>query len=324
MHSHDASRRRFALAGMTAALGWPAVGMAQVFPAKPVTLILPFPPGGVSDTQLRALAEAAGKNLGQPVVVQNRPGNGGTLAPASMAKSSPPDGYTVALAVRTLWRLPHLTKTTYDPLSDFTYIIGLSGFSFGVVVRADAPWKTLKDLLDDARAKPGVIAYGASGRGSSGHVAMERLARAAGVKFTFVPYKGTAEEVNDLLGGHVAAYADPGWGSLLEGGKVRVLATMTEAPLKRWPQIPTLKDAGYDIVVTSPIGIVGPKGMDPKIVLRLHDAFHKAMGDQAYLRSMEQFDQVPEYLSSEDYARAAAREVPREKAFVRELGITLD
>lgn len=324
MHLHDGSRRRLALASMAAALGWPATGRAQAFPTRPLTLILPFPPGGVSDTQLRALADAAARDLGQPVVVQNRPGNGGTLAPASMAKSSAPDGYTVALAVRTLWRLPHLTKTSYDPLTDFSYIIGLSGFSFGIVVRADAPWKTLKDLLDDARVQPGAIAYGASGRGSSGHLAMERLARAAGVKFNFVPYKGTTEEVNDLLGGHLAAYADPGWGSLIESGKVRVLTTMTESRLKRWPQIPTLKDAGYDIVVTSPIGIVGPKGMDPKVVRRLHDAFFRATTDPAYVRSMEQFDQVPEYLGSEDYARAAAREVPRERAFVQDLGITLD
>jgi tripartite-type tricarboxylate transporter receptor subunit TctC len=105
---------------------------------------------------------------------------------------------------------------------------------------------------------------------------------------------------------------------------VRVLATMTDSRLKRWPQIPTLKDAGHDIVVTSPIGIVGPKGMEARVVRRLHDAFLKATSDPAYLRSMEQFDQVPEYLGSEDYARAAAREVPREKAFVQELGITLD
>jgi tripartite-type tricarboxylate transporter receptor subunit TctC len=127
-----------------------------------------------------------------------------------------------------------------------------------------------------------------------------------------------------LLGGHVAAYADPGWGALLESGKVRVLATMGEARLKRWPQIPTLKELGYDLVVTSPIGLIGPRGMDPAVVARLHDAFRKAMSDPAYVRAMEQNDQIPEYLGSEAYSQSAVREVAREKTFVQELGITLE
>lgn len=310
-----------AICALTA--GMPALA-AEQFPTRPITLVLPFPAGGVSDSQLRALAAATSKDLGQPIVVVNRPGNGGTLAPAAMARTAAPDGYTIALAVRTLLRLPHLSKVNFDPLHDFTYIIGLSGFSFGIVVRSDAPWKTLKELLDDARLRPGAIAYGATGRGSSGHVAMERLARAAGVRLNFIPYKGTAEEVNDLLGGHLAAYADPGWGALLESGKVRVLATMGETRLKRWPQIPTLKEQGHDLVVTSPVGLIGPRGMDPAVVARLHDAFRKAMSDPAYVRTMEQNDQIPEYLGSEAYTQSATREFAREKALVQDLGITLE
>jgi tripartite-type tricarboxylate transporter receptor subunit TctC len=297
---------------------------ADPFPVRPITLILPFPAGGVSDVQLRALAAAASKELGQPIVVVNRPGNGGTLAPVAMARSSAPDGYTIALAVRTLLRLPHLSKVNYDPLHDFTYIIGLSGFSFGIVVRDDAPWKTLKDMLDDARGRSGAIAYGATGRGSSGHVAMERLARAAGVRLNFVPYKGTAEVTNDLLGGHIGVYSDAGWGGVLESGRVRVLATMGETRPKRWPQVPTLKELGYDIVVTSPIGLIGPRGMDPAIVARLHDALRKAMSDPAYVRAMDQNDQIPEYLGSEAYAQSAPREFAREKVLMQELGITLE
>jgi len=317
-------RLLLALASACALTAMVPAQAAELFPTRPITLILPFPAGGVSDGQLRALAAAASKDLGQPIVVVNRPGNGGTLAPAAMARSSAPDGYTIALAVRTLLRLPHLSKVSYDPLHDFTYVIGLSGFSFGIVVRSDAPWKTLKDMLDDARARPGAIAYGATGRGSSGHVALERLARAAGVRLNFVPYKGTAEVANDLLGGHLAVYSDAGWGGLLESGKVRVLATMGEARPKRWPQVPTLKELGYDIVVTSPIGLIGPRGMDPAIVARLHDAFRRAMSDPAYVRAMEQNDQVPEYLGSEAYAHSAAREFAREKTFVQDLGITLE
>lgn len=317
-------RLLLALASACALMATLPTRAAEQFPARPITLILPFPAGGVSDGQLRALAAAASKELGQTIVVVNRPGNGGTLAPAAMARTAAPDGYTIALAVRTLLRLPHLSKVNFDPLHDFTYIIGLSGFSFGIVVRSDAPWKTLKDMLDDARTRPGAIAYGSTGRGSSGHVAMERLARAAGVRLNFVPYKGTAEVANDLLGGHLAVYSDAGWGALLESGKVRVLATMGEVRPTRWPQIPTLKELGHDIVVTSPIGLIGPRGMEPAIVTRLHDAFRKAMSDPAYVRVMEQNDQVPEYLGSEAYAQSAAREFAREKAFVQDLGITLE
>lgn len=321
---HRRRRLLLTLASACALLTVVSTHAANHFPARPITLILPFPAGGVSDVQLRALAAAVSKDLGQPVLIVNKPGNGGTLAPAAMARSAAPDGYTIALAVRTLLRLPHLSKVSYDPLHDFTYIMGLSGFSFGIVVRDDAPWRTLKDLLDDARARPGAIAYGATGRGSSGHVALERLARAAGVHLNFVPYKGTAEVANDLLGGHLAVYSDAGWGGLLESGRVRVLATMGETRPKRWPQVPTLKELGYDIVVTSPIGLIGPRGMDPAIVARLHDAFRKAMSDPAYVRAMEQNDQVPEYQSSEAYAQSAAREFVREKAFVQELGIRLE
>ncbi|CAG2154223.1 hypothetical protein LMG26411_04584 [Cupriavidus numazuensis] len=324
MRTQRARRLFLAIASGAALYAAMPAFAGEAFPVRPITLVLPFPPGGASDTQLRALAIAAAKDLGQPIVVVNRPGNGGTIAPAAMAHSAAPDGYTIALAVRTLLRLPHLSKVNFDPLKDFTYIIGLSGFSFGVVVANDAPWKSLKELIDDARARPGAITYGASGRGSSGHIAMERLARAAGVRLNFIPYKGTAEEVKDLLGGHLAAYADPGWGSMLESGKVRVLATMGEVRLKRWPQVPTLKELGYDIVVTSPIGLIGPRGMDPSVVARLHDAFRRAMVDPAYIRTMEQNDQVQEYLGSDAYTKSAAREFAREKAVVHELGITLE
>ncbi|KQP19296.1 tripartite tricarboxylate transporter substrate binding protein [Pseudorhodoferax sp. Leaf265] len=317
-------RLLLALASVGTLLAAVPTSAADAFPLRPITLILPFPAGGVSDVQLRALAASASKDLGQPIVVVNRPGNGGTLAPAAMARSAAPDGYTIALAVPTLLRYPHLGRVSYDPLQDFTYLIGLSGYSFGIVVRDDAPWKSLKDMLDDARARPGAIAYAAIGRGSSGHVAMERLARAAGVRLNFVPFKGTGEEANALLGGHIAMYSDPGWGAMLESGKVRVLATMGEARLKRWPRIPTLKESGYDIVVTSAIGLIGPRGMDRAVAARLHDAFRKAMEDPAYVRVMEQNDQVPEYLDSEAYTQSAAREFEREKAAMRELGITLE
>ncbi len=313
-----------ALLLMLAILASPPTARADTYPVKPITLILPFPPGGPTDVQIRALAQAASKDLGQPMVVVNRPGVGGTLGPASMAQTAGPDGYTISLVVGTLFRYPHLMKVSYDPTTDFTYLICLTGYTYGIVVRQDAPWMTLQDLLADAKKRPGAISYGSTGRGSSGHIAMERLARDAGVRFNFVPFKGGSEEVTSLLGGHLDAFNDPGWGPLLESGKIRVLATLGQTRLQRWPQIPTLKELGHDIVVRSLIGLVGPKGMDPKVVKVLHGAFRKAMNDPAYVRALEQNDQVSVYMSSEDYTRYAVEQTAREKLFVQELGIKLD
>lgn len=317
--------RRSALVSIAgAALAWPLAARAETFPSKPITLILPFPPGGATDIQLRALSQVAAKELGQQIVIANRPGNGGTLGPASMAKTAAPDGYTISLVAATLFRMPHLMKVSFDPVADFSYLLCLTGYTNGIVVRNDAPWQTLQDLLAAAKASPGTISYGSTGRGSGGHIAFERLAQAAGVKFNFIPYKGMAEESTALLGGHLNVISDPGWGPLVESGKARVLATLGETRLKRWPGVPTLKELGYDIIVNSPIGLAGPKGMDPKVVRVLHDAFHKAMSDPGYLRALEQNDQVPIYMGSEEYTRYAVEQTAREKTFMQDLGIKLD
>ncbi|MDD0808931.1 tripartite tricarboxylate transporter substrate binding protein [Curvibacter sp. RS43] len=322
--------RRAALwaAGLAVAGGLSAPGAwaqtPEAYPSRPITLILPFPPGGATDVQIRALAQAASRELGQPILISNRPGVGGTLGPAGMAQTAAPDGYTVSLIAATLFRLPHLMKVSFDPVADFSYLICLTGYTNGLVVRQDAPWKTVQDLLADARRQPGAINYGSTGKGSGGHIAMERLARAAGVQFNFIPYKGMAEETAALLGGHLMVISDPGWGALAESGKARVLATLGESRLKRWPQVPTLRELGHDIVVNSPIGLAGPKGMSPKVVQVLHDAFRKAMNDPGFVRALEQNDQVPLYMSAEDYTRYAAEQTAREKVFVQELGLKLD
>ena len=279
--------------------------------------------GGATDAQMRAIALALGKEIGQTVVVVNQPGLAGTLAPAAMARSAAPDGYTISVVPATLFRLLHLQKVNYDPVTDFTYIINLTGYTNGLVVRDDAPWKTLQDLLDDAKRRPGQISYSSTGVGSGGHIAMERLSRAVGVKLNFIPFKGMAEETSALLGGHIDVISDPGWGALVESGKARVLATLGDKRLKRWPQVPTLKEMGHDITVNSPVGIVGPKGMDPALVKTLHDAFQRAMKDPAYQRALELYDQPDLYMSSAAYQQYAAEQTAREKTFIEQLGIKL-
>src|SRR4029077_7378761 len=156
---------------------------AQNFPTKPVTLIVPWPAGGGTDIGMRALGDATQKHLGQPVVIENRPCASGTLGPAQMAATSKPDGYTVAQIPITVLRFPATNKTSYDPATDFSYILGVTGYTFGVVVKADSPWKTFQDLMADAKPNPGKIKYATPGAGTSLHIGMEQIAKQQGIKW---------------------------------------------------------------------------------------------------------------------------------------------
>ena len=314
-------RRGGAVLALLACL--PAAVAAGQFPSKPVEFWIPFPPGGSTDGALRLLLAAAGKELGQQVLPINKPGAGATLAASVMSQAAPPDGYTVSMVAANIFRMPHLQKTAYDPLKDFTYIMGLTNYRYGIIVRADSKWKTLQEFLDYAKANPGKVTYGSVGIGSSGHIAMEKLARAVGTQMTFVPYKGS-EEIMALLSGDIDAVLDPGWGQYAAAGKVRALAIVGENRFDRFKDVPTLKELGYDITASSQVGIVGPKGMDPKVVKTLHDAFRKAMRDPAYLKALEANDLEEVYLGSEQYTQFAAEQVERERRTVKQLDIKLN
>jgi tripartite-type tricarboxylate transporter receptor subunit TctC len=167
-----------------------APAQAQDFPTKPVTFIVPWPAGGSTDLAIRALADATQKHLGQPIVIDNKPGASGTLGPAQMAANAKPDGYTIAQIPITVFRLPFMTKVTFDPNKDFTYVAGLTAYTFGVVVKSDSQWKTFKDFVAYAKANPGKIKYGSPGTGTSLHIGMEQIAKRAGAKWTHLPHKG--------------------------------------------------------------------------------------------------------------------------------------
>ena len=309
-----------AAAATVAAFALPA--QAQNFPAKPVTLIVPWPAGGSTDLAMRAFAEAAQKHLGQPLVVENRAGASGTLGPAQMAAAAKPDGYTIAQIPITVFRLPFMTRTTFDPAKDFTYIAGLTGYTFGIVVKGDSPWKTFQEFVADAKANPGKIKYGTPGTGTSLHIGMEQIAKHHGIKWTHVPFRGAAETNAALLGGHVHAVADStGWGALVNSGDFRLLVTWGAARTKNWPNVPTLKETGIDLVANSPYGVAGPKGMDPKVVKVLHDAFRKAVDEPTYRAALEKFDQELAYLNTDDYARHAAQQIEEAKKLVDDLGL---
>lgn len=298
-------------------------GSSSSFPERPVTLIVPWPAGGGTDVALRALAETTSKYLGQRIIIENRPGAAGTIGPAYMAKNAKPDGYVVSQIPLTVFRLPHMTKTDFNPLTDFTYVIHLTGYTFGVVVRADSQFATWQDVIAYARANPGKFTYGTPGTGSTLHITMEEIAAREGVKFLHVPFKGNADATQALLGGHIMASADStGWGELVDAGKLRMLVTWGAQRTKRWPNVPTLKELGYPIVSASPYGLAGPKGMDPKVVKILHDAFKKGMEDPAFIKVLERLDQNESfYMGPEEYARYARKLYEEEKANVERLGL---
>jgi tripartite-type tricarboxylate transporter receptor subunit TctC len=310
------------LAAGLAFAAWGGAADAQSFPARPVALIVPWPAGGSTDVGMRALASATEKHLGQSIVIENRPGGSGTLGPGQMAATAKSDGYTVAQIPLTVFRFPFMQKTTFDPATDFTYIIGVSGYTFGVVVKDDAPWKTFPELVAAAKADPGKINYGTPGTGTSLHIAMEQIAKQQGVKWTHVPFKGNAEAMNALLGGHIHTVADSsGWAQLVNAGRFRLLVTWGAARTKNWPTVPTLREIGIDMVSNSPFGIAGPKGMDPTVVKALHDAFKKGLEDPSYAEAMAKLDQEQFYLSSEDYRKFALQQIEEARRFIAELGL---
>jgi tripartite-type tricarboxylate transporter receptor subunit TctC len=297
-----------------AALAYAASASAQQFPAKPVTLIVPWPAGGSTDIVMRALAEATAKHLGQPIVVDNKPGAGGTLGAVAMTTAKP-DGYVITQVPLAVFRLPHLEKTPFDPMTDLSYIIGISGYTFGVAVRTESPWKTFNDLVADAKAHPDKISYGTPGANTSLHITMEEIAWRRGIKWVHVPHKGNAPNMQAILGGHIDAAADAtGWGPHVNAGKLRLLVTWGDKRTKRWPDVPTLQELGYGIVSNSPYGLAGPKGMDARAMKILHDAFREGMRDPIHLSALEKYDQDLWYQSSEDYARYARETFAAEKA----------
>ncbi len=312
-----------ALACSLGAIIAPAAQAEANFPSKPITLIVPWPAGGSTDRHLRAVAQEASKELGQPVVVENRPGAGGTLGPSSMASSAKPDGYTISQYPLGMLRMPHMQKTSYHPIEDFTFIMGLSGYLFGLAVPADSPFETFDDYIDAAKQNPGKIDYGSTGVGSSPHLLMEEIALNTGIELVHVPYKGNADMQQAVLGGHIMAQSDAaGWAQFVDSGRMRLLVTFGPERTKRWPDVPTAKELGYKVVSTSPYGLVGPKGMDPAVVKILHDAFKKALFSDHSMEVMEQLNQGPSYQDGEAFRQWATETFAKDKELIDHLGLS--
>ncbi|MFI5445563.1 tripartite tricarboxylate transporter substrate binding protein [Polaromonas sp. UC242_47] len=304
-----------------ASLALPAWVGAQSFPSRPIKYICPWPAGGSTDAVIRSLADSAGKTLGQTIIVENKPGAGGMLGAIDMLGAKP-DGYTLTQLPHGVFRIPHMQKVAYDPLKDFTWIACLTGYTFGLVVPSDSPIKTIQDLVAYAKANPEKFSYGSTGTGTSPHLAVEEFAQRAGIKLTHVPFKGNADNMQAVLGGHVMGASDAtGWAPHVDSGKLRLLATYGSKRTKRWATVPTLNELGYQTVSDSPFGVCGPKGMDPAVVRALHYAFKKTLDDPAVLATFDKYDQSVIYMNTEQYTKFARDSFASEKATMERLGM---
>jgi tripartite-type tricarboxylate transporter receptor subunit TctC len=306
--------------GVFLALGTPI--LAAEYPSKPISLIIPYPAGGVTDITGRALATAAQKHLSQPIIAENKGGGGGTVG-VSLVVPKSPDGYTLGImGDQTLTIAFHMGKVNFNPIEDVTHIIGYTGYLQGLVVRADSPWVTLQDFVNYCKANPQKVSYGSSGVGTGVHLAVEDLASLAGIQLVHIPYKGGGEPYAALLGGHVDAVSDGStWAPLVDAGKLRLLVTYQEQRSTRYPNVPTLKEAGYNTSHPSPLEIMAPKGLPKPITTRLHDAFKKAMDDPEYQAVLKRMDMPMLYSSGEDLGEATRQQSELIGRIVRRLGL---
>ncbi|MET0334593.1 MAG: tripartite tricarboxylate transporter substrate binding protein [Rhizobacter sp.] len=312
------------LAGATAATSAISIPLhAQAnFPSQPIKLLLAFAAGGSTDAMFRVMADNASPILGQTVIIEAKPGGGGTMA-GQLLLQAKPDGYTLAQLPISVFRLPYTQKITWNPVTEFSYIIGITGYSFGIAVPTESPIKTWADFVAYARANPGKLTYATSGIYTTPHLTMEDISNRLGIELNHIPYKGMAEIVPAILGGQVMAVADSiGFGPHVVSGKLRLLNTWGATRAKKFPEAPTLSELGIPIVQNSPYGLVGPKGMDPAVVKKLHDGFKRAIEMANHIEVMGRYDQELIYMSPEQYRKFAEDTAAREKVVIERLKAT--
>ncbi|WP_249680919.1 Bug family tripartite tricarboxylate transporter substrate binding protein [Roseococcus pinisoli] len=314
---------------LATALSTPSLALAQGrFPDRPLRVYVPWTPGGATDIQMRMICEIASRHLGQAVVVENKPGASGTLGPQAIAREARPDGYTLSQMPLGTFRMPALMRASgmtppFDPLTDFTWIIRLVGYMGGVVVRPDAPWRNMQELIEYARGRPGEVFYGTPGANTT-DIVPRRVARQAGLDWTPVAFRGAAPNLQALLANQIQFSAETSaWADMALEGRVRPLAVWTSSRAPRFPEVPTFRELGYDYVAESSYGIAAPRGTPPEIVMIIHDAFKLAVNDPQHLAVLARFDMPVRYLDPEAYADDAQLMHAQEIETVRDLGLRL-
>ena len=307
--------------------GWAGVApvQAQAFPSKPLTLIVPFPPGGLADIVARPVAEALGRDLGQAVVIENKPGAGGGIGMGAAAKARP-DGHTLLMALSSLTVIPEADALVGRPplfaLSDLRAMARYTADPTVLVVRADAPWKTAQDFIEDARKRPGAIPYGSSGNYGTMHVPMEILAQTAGVSFNHIPFTGAGPAVVALLGGQIDAVSS-GPATVLQhikAGKLRALAHWGQGRLETLPEVPSLKDLGFNAEYAQWSGLFIPSATPEPVAQRLRAAARVAAQDAKVREVIQNAGSPILYQDSPDFEKYVQADARRMSEVVRRIG----
>ncbi len=298
---------RFHLFGLILLLV-PALSSGQEFPTKPVTITTTFGAGTPIDLANRVLANRVEKMLGQPFIINNNPTGAGMVALSLVAKEKP-DGYHLLFGTTTtvVW-VPHFRKVNVKH-SDFTQIMQFGKPAVGLVVKADAPYKSLKEFVEYAKKNPGKISYSATGKGTPKQVVMDVIAKQEGIQWTFIPYDADNLALTALLGGHVdVCSASPVWIPHVQQGRLRLLATYGENRMKLFPEAPTLKEVGYNFMDPAVYLLAGPKGIPPAIVRKLDESFHKAMDDPEFIQVMKKAEYEIFYRDAADLSKFVERQ----------------
>lgn len=297
----------------------------EAYPTRPITMIVPFPPGGVADLTGRPTAISMEKTLKQRIIVENKSGAGGAVGMAYVAHAKP-DGYTLLMALSSISIIPEAEKlndrkSPYE-MSQLQPIALISADPTVLVVRADSPWKTLKDFVEDARRHPGKITYGSSGVYGTLHVAMALLEQAANAPLWHVPFSGAGPAVTALLGGHVDALASGPSAviSHIKAGKLRVLASWGDKRLASLPDVPTLKELGYNAEFYIWSGLFAPAGTPEPVVATLRKAVRNAVNDPEFKAAMEHIETPIAYLDAPEFRKFVDRDAKRLAEAVHRIG----
>jgi len=318
--------RKAALLAAALVLACPAAH-AQTYPAKAITLVIPFAAGGSNDIVGRAIGKKLTEAWGQPVVVENRSGAGGLIGSADVAAAAP-DGYTLLLISSTFTINPAIRKRMpFDTTKDFTPVAFIAHSPLLFVASKDLPVKSAKDLLALARSKPGQITYASAGPGSINQIAAELIALSAGIKLTHVPYRGGAPALNDLIGGHVDVYVSslPQVLQLAQNGQARALAVTSVKRTALLPDVPTLDEAGISgFDLSSWWGIVGPAGMPADVVSALNAEIGKMLNSSELSTFLSNEGAEAEAMSPQQFGDLMRLETERWTKVAHEANISID
>jgi tripartite-type tricarboxylate transporter receptor subunit TctC len=302
-----------------------AMAQQELYPSKPVSLIVPFPPGGVADIVARPAADAMGRYLNAPVIIENKAGAGGGIGMGFVAKARP-DGYTLLLALSSISILPEADKVTgRAPMYQLNQFVPIARFTADptvLAVRAESPWKTLEEFVADAHARPGAISYGSSGNYGTMHMPKEKFAASAGVKLLHVPYTGAGPAVVALLGGNIDAVAS-GPSTVIQhvkAGKLRVLASWGDKRLASLPDVPTLTESGFSVVFFQWAALFAPTGTPEAVLVRLRDAAKATAADPRFVAALATVETPIQYLDAPELARFWEADAQKLGEAVRRVG----